>query len=351
MVNKYVSINKQYRRLFQNPIDPTLTWDTYAELEAYLLSPTCYVNQIMGCLGIAYIVAEELGVKILKEIGFSNDNPDIPDNIIELLDGKSNIGHRHDVSDIDNLDTSGGTGSTTIAGYHIGPEPPTNTKLLWIDTTDSNIDTSFPSIIMDELRAIISNLVNQVNYLNQEVEYLKQGVIIIPDPVESYNLVSEDGYLFMTEDGYSLIEETAVITTLDDIFMTEDGYTLISEDGYTLISETIITTDNLLTEDGYTLISEDGYTFVNEITIITDNLLTEDGYTLISEDGYAFVNEVSSLTDNLLTEDDYILITEDGYLLVNEVSSIINNLLLTEDSNILITEDDYNINNEDDIAV
>ena len=63
MATQFISTNKNYKRLYNAPLDPSLVWDDINELREYLKDPTCYLNMIVGCSGKAYIIVEKNGVK------------------------------------------------------------------------------------------------------------------------------------------------------------------------------------------------------------------------------------------------------------------------------------------------
>ena len=69
MAIQFISTNKNYKRLYNAPLDPSFVWDDISKLREYLNDPTCYVDQLVGCNGKAYIIIEKDGVKDIKEIG------------------------------------------------------------------------------------------------------------------------------------------------------------------------------------------------------------------------------------------------------------------------------------------
>lgn len=73
MATQFISTNKNYKRLYGSPLDPSLVWDDISKLHEYLNDPTCYTNMIVGCSGKAYIVVEKNGVKDLEVIGNTSD--------------------------------------------------------------------------------------------------------------------------------------------------------------------------------------------------------------------------------------------------------------------------------------
>lgn len=65
-----LSATKQFKRLFKGPLDPSLSWDTLAELEEYLNDPTCPANLVVGAAGRAYITyIDDKGNMALSELG------------------------------------------------------------------------------------------------------------------------------------------------------------------------------------------------------------------------------------------------------------------------------------------
>ena len=131
----FLSTNKQFKRLYPASLDGTDTWDSYEELVAYAASPTSYVNQIIGCEGRAYIIR-------LNESGEKEVHP--------LMDGEA-----------------------SMFGFHIGPEAPEDTSLIWIDTSDDVIGTSFDSQVLDEFRAAYVFLQKQIDDLKASNSQLK----------------------------------------------------------------------------------------------------------------------------------------------------------------------------------
>lgn len=96
------------------------------------------------------------------------------------------------------------------SGYHMGVEPPKDTSLIWVDTSDDEVDTTIDSSVLNELKLLISSMQEKINKLEEEVEYLKinGGGTIVPPIIEdgSY-IITEDGDLIVTEDGENLILE------------------------------------------------------------------------------------------------------------------------------------------------
>ena len=140
MATQFISTNKNYKRLYNEPLDPSLVWDDISKLREYLNDPTCYLDMIVGCNGDAYIVVEKNGVKDLKLIGTINSDGTINSNL------------------------------------YIGSEEPTDDKIIvWIDTSDAeegytgNISDS----IIKEFREIFKATNEEIERLKDRVSYLE----------------------------------------------------------------------------------------------------------------------------------------------------------------------------------
>ena len=140
MATQFISTNKNYKRLYNEPLDPSLVWDDISKLREYLNDPTCYLDMIVGCNGDAYIVVEKNGVKDLKLIGTINSDGTINNNL------------------------------------YIGSEEPTDDEtIVWIDTSDAeegytgNISDS----IINEFREIFKATNEEIERLKDRVSYLE----------------------------------------------------------------------------------------------------------------------------------------------------------------------------------
>lgn len=69
-----LSATKQFKRLYRGTIDPTMSWDTKAELLEYLNDPTCPKNMVVASEGKAYVIYETpAGTLDLSELGAVGD--------------------------------------------------------------------------------------------------------------------------------------------------------------------------------------------------------------------------------------------------------------------------------------
>ena len=226
----FLSTNKQFKRLYPASLDDTETWDSYEELVAYATSPTSYVNQIIGCEGRAYIIR-------LNESGEKEVHP--------LMDGEA-----------------------SMFGFHIGPEAPEDTSLIWIDTSDEVIGTSFDSQVLDEFRAAYAFLQKQIDDLKASNSQLKSENTLLKNRVDELEEKINSGWQPTGPTG-----PTGPVDTDSFEFLLEDGSGSLSlEDGSgVLIMEngqdgpTGETVDNtMLLENGDILLTEKGEYFIYE---------------------------------------------------------------------------------------
>ena len=167
----------------------------------------------------------------------------------------------------------------------IGKEPPEDKKSLWVDTriieADPNKQSTQPPIIryladlVGKQNNTIINLSSQISILENEIETIKKLIEGGGGVVDSNTyLTTEDGDIFITEDGIPIISEennnssggevidnnTYLATEDGDIFTTEDGVSFISEEGNSSDNDNVVTTIDrvFLAENGNYLITEDG---------------------------------------------------------------------------------------------
>ena len=229
----FLSTNKQFKRLYPASLDGTDTWDSYDELVAYAASPTSYVNQIIGCEGRAYIIR-------LNESGEKEVHP--------LMDGEANM-----------------------YGFHIGPEAPEDTSLIWIDTSDEVIGTSFDSQVLDEFRAAYAFLQKQIDDLKTSNSQLKSENTLLKNRVDELEEKINSGWQPSGPTG-----PTGPVVTDTFEFLLEDG------------------SGSLSLEDGSgVLIMENGPTGPTGPTGETVNnaMLLENGDILLTENSEYFIYE------------------------------------------------------------
>ena len=229
----FLSTNKQFKRLYPASLDDTETWDSYEELVAYATSPTSYVNQIIGCEGRAYIIR-------LNESGEKEVHP--------LMDGEA-----------------------SMFGFHIGPEAPEDTSLIWIDTSDEVIGTSFDSQVLDEFRAAYAFLQKQIDDLKTSNSQLKAENALLKNRVDELEEKINSGWQPTGPTG-----PTGPVETDNFEFLLEDG------------------SGSLSLEDGSgVLIMENGSTGSTGPTGETVNnaMLLENGDILLTENGEYFIYE------------------------------------------------------------
>ena len=132
----------------------------------------------------------------------------------------------------------------------IGKEPPRDKKALWVDTriieADPNKQNTYPPIIkylvdlVNKQNNTIINLNSKISILENEIETIKKVISGGGGIVDSnVYLTTEDGNIFITEDGIPIISEESdnsgeinpPITTIDRVFLAENGDYLLTEDG------------------------------------------------------------------------------------------------------------------------
>ena len=207
MATQFISTNKNYKRLYNEPLDPSLVWNDISKLREYLNDPTCYLDMIVGCNGNAYIVVEKNGVKDLKLIGTINSDGTINSNL------------------------------------YIGSEEPTDDKtIVWIDTSDAeegytgNISDS----IINEFREIFKATNEEIERLKDRVSYLEAywgsgGEIpttnnVIPVYGDNTILVTENDEIIIYSGSGSvepIINNTIPVYENNTVLVTEDDMVII----------------------------------------------------------------------------------------------------------------------------
>lgn len=127
----------------------------------------------------------------------------------------------------------------------VGPDPPANENMLWLDTnSDGVIEDETDLELLYSLRELVSELQTTITVLDKRVSDLENGVIIVPptDPEEP--------------------EDPGTEESTDLFFLLEDGSSLLLEDGTELLleakgSSSSVEENALLFEDGTQLLLED----------------------------------------------------------------------------------------------
>ena len=207
MATQFISTNKNYKRLYNAPLDPSLVWDDINELREYLKDPTCYLNMIVGCSGKAYIIVEKNGVKDLEPIGTVNSDGTINSNL------------------------------------YVGSEEPTDDEIIaWIDTSDieEGYTSNISDLIINEFREIFKTM-------NEEIAKLKDRVLYLETHGDNVNinkgiLIDENEDILTFEDGSIMCFENTPLdseveepTTNNIIPVYGDNTILTTEDGKIII--------------------------------------------------------------------------------------------------------------------
>lgn len=227
----------------------------------------------------------------------------------------------------------GGGGTVTSNGIWIGTsEPPNNSYVLWIDTSDESLDESFSSLVINEFKSILTSLTNRVLQLERDVSYLKQFHGDTPDIPDIPDIPD-------------VPDIPPTPTTNDTLLVNENGFMLINEKGQILCGNTntgtITTTRVLVNEDRSILTNEKGQILCLDLVQVdsTQIMVNENDQILVNENGDILCFNVGTSTNT-----DEVLTNENGQILVNENDDILclevyNMLLVNEDGNILVNED------------
>lgn len=97
------------------------------------------------------------------------------------------------------------------SGYYVGTTPPQDESVLWIDTSEDEVDNALSGSLIEELMSTIKSMQDKINKLEEEVEYLKinggGGTVVPPTTEDGSYIITEDGDLIVTEDDENLILE------------------------------------------------------------------------------------------------------------------------------------------------
>lgn len=124
--------------------------------------------------------------------------------------------------------------SSQGTGFHIGNEPPEDTSLIWIDTSDLSIDSTFESSIIEELRLIVSQQNALIHALDERVKVLElnQGSGSLPPLGSTSSFITESGDYILLENGDRiLLEESEEPTVTEDVILLENGEYILLENG------------------------------------------------------------------------------------------------------------------------
>ena len=132
----------------------------------------------------------------------------------------------------------------------VGPDPPANENMLWLDTnSDGVIEGEDDLNLLYNLRDKINEMQTEIEVLNNRVKYLEEsGVVVDPkppgpdEPIEDEDdiILLEDGSSLLLENGSNLLLEIQEINTkpeLTNALLFEDGTEILTEDGLVLLLE------------------------------------------------------------------------------------------------------------------
>ena len=130
----------------------------------------------------------------------------------------------------------------------IGPDPPADDNMLWLDTNeDGIIEGEDDILLLYALRDKMNELQTEVEVLKGRVKYLEDhGVAVDPNPGpgpdtdEDDIILLEDGSSLLLENGSNLLLEIQEIKPkpeLTNALLFEDGTEILTEDGSKLLLE------------------------------------------------------------------------------------------------------------------
>ena len=140
--------------------------------------------------------------------------------------------------------TTGNNQEVIYSHIWIGPDPPEDDRMLWLDTNEDGIVEGTDDILLlYALQEKIIELQTEIELLKNRVKYLEDhGVAVDPSPGPGPGPDTDE----------------------DDIILLEDGSEILLENGLNLLLEVQevdpkpTTTNNLLFEDGIEILLEDG---------------------------------------------------------------------------------------------
>lgn len=114
---------------------------------------------------------------------------------------------------------------------YVGDEPPTDDTVVWIDTSDIDESKAITNNIIDEMRATVAHLQEQINSLTTKNIELEIRVFYL----EKFGIVGGGGSNGGGSDNDT--PDTPDSNSNDTLLTCEDGNILIDEDGAILIFE------------------------------------------------------------------------------------------------------------------
>ena len=188
----------------------------------------------------------------------------------------------------------------------VGPDPPANENMLWLDTnSDGVIEGEDDLNLLYNLRDKINEMQTEIEVLNSRVKYLEEnGVIVGPDPGPSPGPDTDEDDIILLEDGSEIllekdgslllekqmVDEKPPATTTNDAILMEDGTEILMEDGSLLLLEDGSTVDPI----------EDSIAVSYEATIETLSLSSKSLLQVSDKSLVINSNKASVLNNNLI---------------------------------------------------
>ena len=182
----------------------------------------------------------------------------------------------------------------------IGPDPPADDNMLWLDTNeDGIIEGEDDILLLYALRDKMNELQTEVEVLKGRVKYLEDhGVAVDPNPGPGPD------------------------TDEDDLILLEDGSEILLENGLNLLLEIQEvdpepTTNSLLFEDGIEILLENG-----------SLLLLEDGNTMNPIEDSLPANYEATIETLSLSSESSLQVNDKSLAINSDKASVLNNNLI-----------------------
>ena len=142
--------------------------------------------------------------------------------------------------------TTGNNQEDRYSHIWIGPDPPEDDRMLWLDTNEDGIVEGTDDILLlYALQEKIIELQTEIELLKNRVKYLEDhGVAVDPSPGpdtdEDDIILLEDGSEILLENGLNLLLEVQEVDpkpTTTNSLLFENGIEILLEDGLPLLLE------------------------------------------------------------------------------------------------------------------
>lgn len=221
--------------------------ETYSQLEELDVSKLrngaiCYVNNEETY----YSYNTTSGWKPMETSSSDKDN----NNDNNDTGGDDNTGNDNTGNDDTGSDIVKPEVPDIYAHIWVGPEPPEDTNMLWLDTNEEGFELDQNIELLYQLQSTVKELQTNIVVLENRVKYLEENGVVInpdnpptpdePDDDDGDILLLEDGFAILLEDGSRLLlemQETKPSTPSGNALLFEDGSKILLEDGGKILLE------------------------------------------------------------------------------------------------------------------